>query len=76
MRPLAEGLMRLPLDRCMTYVDRVFWVYTTLEEFMYFAVGGEYSRFLGLCGGILLFCRPSLLLGVSCYPLLVNLLLE
>ena len=46
----------------MTHIDRVFRVYTTLDEFMYFAVGGEYSRFLGLCGGILLFCWPSLLL--------------
>ena len=59
--PLAEGLMRLPLDGFMTYVDRVFRIYTTLDEFMYLAVGGEYSRFFGLCGDILLFCRSSLL---------------
>ena len=61
MRPLAEGLMRLHLDGFMTHVDRVFRVYTTLDEFTYFAVGGEYSRFLVLRGGILLFGRPSLL---------------
>ena len=61
MRPLVEGLTRLPLDGVMTHVDRVLRVYTNLDEYMYFAVGGEYSRFLGLCGDIILFRRPSLL---------------
>ena len=61
MRPLAEGLMRPPLDGFMTHIDRVFKVYTILDEFMYFAVSSEYSRFLGLCGDIILFRRPSLL---------------
>ena len=52
MRPLAEDSTRLPLDGFITHVDRVFRVYTTLNEFMYFVVGGEYSQFLGFCGVI------------------------
>ena len=75
IHPLAEDLMRLSLDGVMTHIDRVFRVYATLDEFIYFAVGDEFSRFLGLCGCILLFCRPSLLWGVLFYSLLVDLLL-